>query len=84
MWGCAAVIPGLHHFYLGNTNRGFKYLFTANEAYAGWLLDLFEMHVLIQASVQEHGHTNGLFGQFPHPQKSENFLFSVAKGEENA
>ncbi len=49
----------------GNTNRGLKYFFTGNEALAGWLLDLFELHVLIQQSVQEHGHTNGFFKLCP-------------------
>lgn len=55
-WFFALLIPGLHHFYLGNTWRGVKYLFTLNEVMAGWFLDLFEMHVLIQKSVQEYGH----------------------------
>lgn len=55
MWLLAALVPGLHHFYLGNYWRGVKYLLTFNEVYAGWILDLFEMHALIQASVQEHG-----------------------------
>jgi streptolysin S family bacteriocin protoxin len=57
VWALAGFIPGLHHFYLGNFWRGVKYLCTFNEAYAGWLLDLFELHVLVQKSVQEHGHT---------------------------
>jgi hypothetical protein len=56
----AAFLPGLHHFYLGNFWRGMKYLFTANEVYAGWLLDLLEMHILIQKSVQEYGHVHGV------------------------
>jgi hypothetical protein len=60
VWGLAFFIPGLHHFYLGNTWRGLKYLFTLNEAYAGWLLDLLDLHVLVQKSVQEHGHTDGV------------------------
>jgi len=58
-WLLAFFIPGYHHFYLGNFWRGVKYFFTANEVYAGWVLDLFEMHVLIQKSVEEHGHTQG-------------------------
>jgi Mn2+/Fe2+ NRAMP family transporter len=49
------------HFYLGNTLRGFKYLFTFNEVYAGWLLDLFELHVLLQRSVQEYGNVKAPF-----------------------
>jgi TM2 domain-containing membrane protein YozV len=61
MWLCAIVIPGLHHFYLGNFWRGMKYLFTFNEVYAGWLLDLFEIHVLVQKSVEQYGHTRGCF-----------------------
>jgi hypothetical protein len=59
VWFAALLIPGLHHFYLGNTRRGVKYLLTFNEVYAGWLLDLFELHVLIQKSVQEKGHVLG-------------------------
>jgi len=59
VWLLAGAIPGLHHFYLGNFWRGVKYLFTLNEAIAGWLLDLSEMHVLVQKSVQEYGHTRG-------------------------
>jgi ABC-type multidrug transport system ATPase subunit/TM2 domain-containing membrane protein YozV len=55
MWLVAAIVPGAHHFYLGNTWRGVKYLLTLNEVYAGWFLDIFEMHVLVQKSVQEHG-----------------------------
>ncbi len=62
MWILAGIIPGLHHFYLGNFWRGLKYLFTFNEVYAGWLLDLFELHVLVQKSVQEYGHTTGICG----------------------
>ena len=57
-WLIAMLIPGFHHFYLGNFWRGLLYLFTFNEVFAGWLLDFFEMHVLIQRSVQEHGHTS--------------------------
>eukprot|EP01038_Epipyxis_sp_PR26KG_P005687 gene5687-7851_t len=59
LWLLAAFIPGLHHFYLGNIWRGLKYFFTLNEVYAGWFLDLFEMHTLVQKSVQEHGHSTG-------------------------
>jgi len=60
MWLLAGFIPGLHHFYLGNFWRGMKYLFTGNEVYAGWALDLLDMHILIQKSVQEYGHVAGL------------------------
>lgn len=60
MWALALVCPGLHHFYLGNFWRGMKYLGTLNEVFAGWVLDLFEMHILIQKSVQEHGHVRGI------------------------
>lgn len=56
VWAISVFFPGLHHFYLGNTWRGVKYLCTGNEVMAGWFLDLFEMHVLIQKSVQEYGH----------------------------
>ena len=56
IWMLAFFIPGLHHFYLGNFWRGMKYLFTLNEVCAGWVLDLFELHVLVQKSVQEKGH----------------------------
>eukprot|EP01034_Spumella_vulgaris_P032211 gene32211-39775_t len=70
MWIMAGLVPGLHHFYLGNTARGFKYLFTLNEAFAGWLLDGLEMHVLIQKSVQEYGHTNGCCGCCRHAKKT--------------
>jgi ABC-type multidrug transport system ATPase subunit len=54
----ALFIPGLHHFVLGNTWRGLLYLFTFNELYTGWVLDLFEVHILIKKSVQEYGHLN--------------------------
>ncbi len=60
VWAAAFFLPGLHHFYLGNTWRGVKYLCTGNEVVAGWVLDLFELHVLIQKSVQEKGHVLGL------------------------
>jgi hypothetical protein len=60
VWAAAFFLPGLHHFYLGNFWRGMKYLCTGNEVEAGWLLDLFEMHVLIQKSVQEKGHVLGV------------------------
>jgi ATP-binding cassette, subfamily A (ABC1), member 3 len=56
-WMLAFFIPGLHHFYLKNYSRGFLYLFTINEFFFGWFLDLFEMHILIQKSVQEHGNS---------------------------
>jgi ABC-type multidrug transport system ATPase subunit len=59
VWLLAAVIPGLHHFYLGNTWRGVKYLLTFNEVFAGWVLDFFELHVLVQKSVEEYGHSTG-------------------------
>jgi len=52
----AIFIPGFHQFQLGNTCRGWKYLFTFNEMYIGWFLDLFEMHIFIKQSVQERGH----------------------------
>ncbi len=58
----ALFIPGLHHFYLGNFYRGLKYFFTYNEVVAGWLLDIFELHILIQQSVQQYGHINN--GEF--------------------
>ncbi len=54
----ALLIPGLHHFVLGNTARGCLYLFTFNELYMGWFLDLFEIHLLVKKSVQEYGHLN--------------------------
>ncbi|RYG68673.1 hypothetical protein EON64_04655 [archaeon] len=60
VWACAFFFPGLHHFYLGNFWRGVKYFCTGNEVVAGWLLDLFDMHVLVQKSVQEYGHTKGI------------------------
>lgn len=55
IWLLALFLPGLHHFYLGNTARGFKYLFTINEFLVGWFLDLFELHMLIRKSVDEFG-----------------------------
>lgn len=64
-WLIAFLLPGYHHFYLGNFWRGVKYFFTGNEVWAGWLLDLFEMHVLIQKSVEEHGHSRGCRGFCP-------------------
>lgn len=60
VWAVAGFFPGLHHFYLGNFWRGVKYFCTGNEVVAGWLLDLFDLHVLVQKSVQEFGHTRGL------------------------
>ncbi len=60
VWLLALLIPGAHHFYLGNTWRGIKYLCTFNEVMAGWILDLFELHVLLQKSVQEKGHVQGI------------------------
>jgi TM2 domain-containing membrane protein YozV len=51
----ALVVPGLHHFYLGNFWRGIKYLCTCNELLVGWFLDLFELHVLVRKSVEQHG-----------------------------
>jgi len=56
----AIFVPGLHHFYLGNFWRGVWYLITINEIMAGWFLDVFEMHVLIQQSVQQHGNIEGV------------------------
>ena len=64
-WIVALLLPGFHHFYLGNFWRGLKYFCTANEVYAGWLLDFFELHVLIQKSVEEHGHSRGCRGLIP-------------------
>ena len=61
LWLLALILPGLHHFYLGNTWRGLKYLCTFNEVYAGWVLDLFELHVLLQQSVQVYGHVRAPF-----------------------
>lgn len=55
IWLLAGIIPGLHQFYLGDTWRGVKYFFTLNEVFVGWLLDLFEMHVLIQKRVEQYG-----------------------------
>ena len=57
LWFLAFFIPGLHHFYLKNYKRGFLYLFTINEFFFGWLLDLFELHILLLKSVQEHGNS---------------------------
>ena len=57
----ALMIPGLHHFVLGNTGRGLLYLFTFNELYLGWFLDMFEIHLLIKKSVQEYGHLHCWF-----------------------
>ena len=57
IWVLAFFIPGLHHFYLGNTARGFKYLFTINEFLVGWFLDLFELHMLIRKSVDAFGNS---------------------------
>ena len=62
VWLVAFLIPGLHHFYLGNTWRGVKYVLTLNEAIAGWILDFFELHILLQKSVDEYGHTSGCCG----------------------
>ena len=61
----ALFIPGFHHFYLGNFWRGLLYFCTANEIYAGWLLDVLEMHVLVQKSVEQFGHTKGCVSLCP-------------------
>jgi TM2 domain-containing membrane protein YozV len=84
MWLLALFLPGLHHFYLGNTNRGIKYLLTANEAEVGWFLDLFEMHVLIQASVQEYGHTGGCFKCCPAEEVEGSSSSSAVEDAEKA
>lgn len=55
MWAAAALLPGLHHFYMGNWWRGLKYLFMLNELYVGWALDLFELHVMIQKRAEQYG-----------------------------
>lgn len=54
-WVFAFFIPGLHQFYLKNYKRGFLYFFTLNEVFFGWFLDFFELHILVQKSVQEYG-----------------------------
>ena len=54
----AIIVPGTHHFVLRNNWRGLLYFLTFNEAYCGWFLDIFEMRVLVQRSVQEFGHIN--------------------------
>jgi TM2 domain-containing membrane protein YozV len=60
IWTLAFFIPGLHQFYLGDTARGFKYFFTINECLVGWMLDLFEMHVLVQKRVETYGNAKAL------------------------
>lgn len=57
MWLMSGIIPGVHQFYLGDSWRGVKYFFTLNELYVGWLLDLFEMHILIQKRVEQYGNS---------------------------
>jgi len=52
------LFSGAHHFVLRNNWRGAKYFFTWNEIMCGWLLDIFDMRVLVQRSVQEHGHVD--------------------------
>jgi TM2 domain-containing membrane protein YozV len=54
-WLLAFFLPGLHHFYLGNFWRGLKYMLTINEFFVGWLLDIFELHILVKKSVEEYG-----------------------------
>jgi len=54
----AVLLPGFHHIVLRNYWRGVKYFFSWNEVMCGWVLDVFEMHVLVQRSVQEYGHLN--------------------------
>ena len=61
MWLLAGIIPGLHQFYLGDSWRGVKYFFTLNEFYVGWLLDLFEMHILIEKRVEQYGSSRAPF-----------------------
>ena len=33
-------IVGAHHFYVGRTGRGFKYMFTAGLLGIGWFMDI--------------------------------------------
>ncbi len=58
-WLIAILIPGFHHWHLGNRWRAVFFFFTWNQVFAGWVMDLFELHILVQQSVQQHGHATG-------------------------
>ena len=47
-------IFGAHHFYLGNTEFGFAYLFTFGMAGVGWLVDFFRMPILVDRANEEN------------------------------
>jgi TM2 domain-containing membrane protein YozV len=61
-WFIALFLPGFHHFYLGEFWKGVIYLVTLNQLWFGWLLDLCEMHVLVQQSVQKYGNCSCCYG----------------------
>jgi ABC-type multidrug transport system ATPase subunit len=52
----ALLVPGFHRCFLGDCWNGCFYFWTCNELFAGWLLDLCEIHILVQHAVQQFGH----------------------------
>jgi ABC-type multidrug transport system ATPase subunit len=57
VWGVGLIVPGLHHFYLGNRFKGCVYFVTMNLFYMGWFIDGLFLKSLIRESIQKHGHT---------------------------
>lgn len=47
-------ILGAHHFYLGNNEFGFAYLFTFGMGGVGWLIDFFRMPILVKRANDEN------------------------------
>lgn len=52
-WYWTLGLVGGHHFYLGNTPRGFVYVFTLGKLTFGWFFDMFRMDRLVRESNQD-------------------------------
>jgi len=50
-----AGLFGAHHFYLGNTGRGFLYLFTVGLFGVGWIIDGFRIPTLVKEANARSG-----------------------------